>query len=599
MQHRDARTTAPKIPWSQGLTLLRRFWPTLRPQNRLAAAIGLLLLLAIPSGVVSPFLVKRLFDDALPAHDLRALITYGLLIAAFTVLSATLNYFEAILTIRLRNRVRFRITSELFEHLLRLPLRFTQRTETGYLMSRLRDDVAALDSLMTDTLVVAVIDLLRAVLFCSLLLYLDTGLALSGLVLVGVIFAGVAAVAPALRRRSAAAREADALSSAGLHEALTGLYTVRTTAQEPHERRRFGLTVMKALRAAARRDVLGTMTDSAIGLAGVLGAYVIVAVGAYRIMTGQSTVGSLFAFFIFLSHLTGAAGSVLGLVPRVQKGLASLQRIFELLDEPAETHRGDTAGLPARLRGEVQIENLSFSYDSQNWALQDVTLHVHPGEVLALVGRSGAGKSTLVHLLPRLYPVERGRILIDGRPLEACPLRWLRRQIGVVPQDIFLFDRTIRENIVYACPEASEAALEHAARSAHASEFIARLPMGYDTIVGERGVRLSGGEKQRLAIAREILRDPAILILDEATSNLDAESEQLIRDALQHLMRGRTCFVIAHRLSTVRGASRIVVLDGGHIVEEGTHAELLERGGLYRELHDRQMIETPAVVRET
>ncbi len=581
----------PRIPIRRGLELWRRFRPFLRPERRLAMGFLALLLLTVPSGVISPFLVQRIFDDALPGKDLRVLALLGAGTVVLSLFAHVVGYFRQLVAQSISNRVRFRVTRELFEHVLRLPLRYYRATDTGYLMSRMRDDVSSLDALMTDAIISAVVDALRAVLFFGLLLWLDAGLAASGLALVAIIFGGVALVSPALRRRSEAAREADARSSGALHEALAGIVTLKTAAREGAERLRFGRFAKLSVRAAARRDRLQIATGAALALTGALGGYVIVGVGAYRIRLGLSTFGSLFAFFIFLMQMVGAAGSVFGLIPAMQRSLASLERIFAILDEPPEAADPPPGAPPPPLevRGEIELEDVRFRYAADGPdVLRGVTLKARPGEVVALVGRSGAGKSTLVHLIPRLYEPTAGAIRLDGRPLGSLPLRWLRARIGVVPQDVFLFDRTIRENVAYGAPGASEDAIRAAAKAAHADEFVSRLPKGYDTPVGERGLRLSGGEKQRLAIARELLRDPPILILDEATSSLDSESEALVRDAMRRLMRGRTSFVIAHRLSTVQHADRIVVLDQGRIVEEGPHAELIARGGLYRELYERQ-----------
>ena len=305
------------------------------------------MLLAIPSGVVSPLIVRHIFDVVLPAEDVRLLVALGGALVGLTILLYGLRYAHALLSITLRNRVRYCVTRDIVDHTLRLPLAFFDGTETGELMSRVRDDVGGLDGIMSDTLVGGVVDVLRALLFLTLLLVLDPGLALAGFTLVAVLFAGIFVVSRRLRQLSAVAREADARSSAALLETLSGLVTVRTTAQAPRERSRFMATVKRSIRAAARRDVLGRATGTAFGLVGVLGAYVIIAVGAYRILLGQSTFGGLFAFFIYLSQLMGSAGGVSGLVPAIQRSLASLQRIWTVLDQAREVDR-EGAAAPAR-----------------------------------------------------------------------------------------------------------------------------------------------------------------------------------------------------------------------------------------------------------
>lgn len=574
-----------RLALAMGWPLFRRFRAYLRPERRLAVAIGALLAVIVPAGILSPLLVRRLFDEAIPAKDLPLLLRLGAVVIGLTLFSQAIGFVEGLLAIRLQNRVRYRVARDLFEEVLRLPLAFLRRTETGYLMSRVRDDVESLGALMTDRLLQAAIDVVRAVLFFGLLLWIDFALALSGLVLVSLITGGVMLMSGRLRRKAEAMREADARSSAALQEALAGAATVKTAGREPAETRRFTATVRRAIRAAVGHETLGLATGSALGLVGSLGLYVIVCVGAYRIFSGLSTYGTLMAFFIYLTQLVTAASSVLSLNPAIQKALASLERIFALMDERKEP-RG--AGEMPRLRGEVEYERVSFEYEAGRPVLRDVTFRARPGEVVALVGRSGAGKSTLVALLSRLYDPTSGAIRVDGRPIGEYPLRSLRSQIGVVPQDVFLFNRTIRENIAFARPDATEDEIRAAARAAHAAEFVEKLPLGYETLVGERGVRLSGGEKQRLAIAREVLRDPPILVLDEATSSLDSESESLVRDAIDRLKRERTSFVIAHRLSTVVSADAILVLEDGRVVESGRHAELLERGGRYRDLYETQ-----------
>lgn len=575
------------LRWKRGWPLFKRFWPFIRTERRTLVVVAILSLIGIPAGVFSPLLIQRVFDEALSADNHDLLIRLGAAILAFTLGAHVLHVISDVLVTRSRNRVRHRLSKRLFEHVLRLPLKRLHRMETGYVMARLKEDIAALNGLMGDALLNAVIDLARAVLFFALLLRTDWQLAGSGLALLLVIFVGVALASRPLRRRSEAAQEAEAVYSSSLHQAITGALTVRASSQERAEGRRISRGLKGAVRAAGRREVLHVWFMDAIGLAMGLGMYVILLVGAWLILKGESTVGSLMAFSIYLSYVGGAVTSVFGMYPEIQRGLASLARIFKLLDDPQEGGDGPRRG-GATLGGRVTFDRVTFAYDDGTEALSGVSLDVSPGEVLAIVGRSGAGKSTLIHLIPRLYDPTAGQVRMDGVPLEELPLATLREQIGVVPQDVFLFHRTIRENIAYARPDASDEEVRSAARAAHADGFIDAMENGYDTIVGERGVKLSGGQRQRIAIAREVLRDPVILILDEATSSLDSESEALIKQAFDQVKRDRTCFVIAHRLSTVVDADRIVVLERGKIAEIGTHAELMEQGAIYRGLYDTQ-----------
>ncbi|MEM7233584.1 MAG: ABC transporter ATP-binding protein [Planctomycetota bacterium] len=582
------------VKWQAAWPLLKRLWPFMRAEKKRALVIAGIVLIAVPTSVVAPFLVQKLIDEVLPRRDLSEILWVSGQMVGLSLISGLLGYAQAVIAIRIFTRVRFRLTREIFDHLLRLPLSYLQGHSTGYLMSRVRDDVAALESVMVDRFIDVAAAVLRTLTFLGLLFLFDVGLALSGAVLVLLILGLVALASPALRRRSEKSRETDAESSAALHEALSGLNTVRTSAQELQERRRYRKTVKRSLRAQAQRDVLGVLTGTAFGSLGTVGIYVIVAVGAYRISAGVSTFGSLFAFFVALTQVMMATGSLTAMIPGIQTSLASLARLFALLGEATEKDEASKDSAPEFVDALIEFEGVSFRYDETSaLVLDSIDVASKPGEMTALVGRSGAGKSTLVHLLSRLYDPTSGRILLAGRPLEEYPLRWLRRQIGVVSQDVFLFDRSIRENIAYARPESSDEEILKAAEAAHAKAFIDGLPEGLDTVVGERGVRVSGGEKQRLSIARELLRDPPILILDEATSNLDAESESLVREALQRLLEGRTCFVIAHRLSTVLEADQIVVLDGGRIESRGRHEELLAAGGLYRELYEMQFRSEP------
>ncbi|MEP6744121.1 MAG: ATP-binding cassette domain-containing protein, partial [Gemmatimonadota bacterium] len=314
--------------------------------------------------------------------------------------------------------------------------------------------------------------------------------------------------------------------------------------------------------------------------------------GGRQVLDGRLSQGDLVQFILYTMFIAGAVGGLVSFTSQYQEAVGAAQRVFELLETtPGITDPPTPATLPHPVRGEVRFERLSFRYKDDAdapWALREVDLELRPGEVVALVGPSGAGKTTLASLLPRFWDVTEGRVLLDGTDIRSLRLADLRSALGLVPQEPALFSGTIRENIAYARPGATEAEVVAAARAAHAEEFIERLPARYETVVGERGVKLSGGQRQRIAIARVVLKDPAVLVLDEATSSLDNVSERLVEEALERLLRGRTTLIIAHRLSTVQRADRIVVLDQGRVVESGTHVELLAKGGLYALLHREQ-----------
>jgi len=340
-----------------------------------------------------------------------------------------------------------------------------------------------------------------------------------------------------------------------------------------------------------RRDVFGLWTSQALSLLSGVAPTVVILGGVYLIVSSSFTPCGLFAFFILLVQMFNAVASVAASNLAIQRGFASLERIFEVLDTDSEVSgNGHSRPHARRLSGAVRFDRTSFDYGDGRSVLHEIDLEVPPHSRVALVGPSGAGKSSLVHLIPRFFEPAVGCIRVDGSDIRELDLRWYRRQIGLVPQDVFLFGRSIRDNIEYGRPGASRAEVERAAEAAHVMEFVGELPDGFDTMIGERGIRLSVGQRQRIAIAREILRDPAIIILDEATSSLDSRSESLIDAALERLLPGRTSFVVAHRLSTVVRADVIVVLNKGRIVERGRHAELLARRGLYASLVESQRL---------
>jgi len=567
--------------------LVKRFWPFMQPYKRLIAIVAALMIIGLPISVAAPFLVKHLIDTVVKNGDVRQLFVTGIALLGLTLFGQILSYLQSLLNNRFHLLVLYRMRRYLFAHLLHLPTSFYTQHDTGYIMSRQRDDLKNLSGIMADTFLRAVINFVRVIIFIGLLFYLDVALAATGLILTVVFFGANLLFSRPLRRRNEAVQEAETKTSTAMHEGVIGISLIKATTQEKVELRRYVRALGEHARAVFRRDLLEIFSDEMIGLAATVGAYFIVLVGAYRIMAGESTFGNLFAFFMYLSNLFGATGSLMRLNSNLQRSMNSLQRIYEVLDTPPETMAAPrTRHKPPQC--EIIFDNVSFNYLPEVAVLQNVAAKIPAGAQVALVGPSGAGKTTFAHLIPRFYEPATGHILLNGKNLQDMHLYDLRRLIGVVPQDVFLFDRTIRENIAYGNHVVDPGDVEQAARAANAHDFIVEFPNGYESKIGERGIRLSGGQKQRLAIAREILRNPPILILDEATSSLDSASEALIQEALHRFKKNRTSIIIAHRLSTVIESDWILVFDKGRIIEQGRHEELLAQGGFYAFLFETQ-----------
>jgi subfamily B ATP-binding cassette protein MsbA len=398
-----------------------------------------------------------------------------------------------------------------------------------------------------------------------------------------------------LRRMSTGVQDKVAEATALAEEAFSQIRTVQSFAQEGWERQRYDARIRTVVDAALVRAQVRGVFFGALTLAAFSAVVVVLWQGGVLLTEGKLSFGELFRFLTYTLMIAGSVSALASFFSAYQESVGAAERVFQLIERPSPiVDPRNPIALPTPVEGRIGFESVSFRYhDAPDapWAVREVTLHLAPGEIVALVGPSGAGKTTLVSLLPRFWDVTEGRITLDGLDVRQVRLAELRRAIGLVPQEPALFSGTIRENVSYARPDAAIADIEAAARAAHAHEFIERLASGYDTLVGERGVKLSGGQRQRIAIARAILKDPRVLILDEATSSLDTESERLIEDALERLLVGRTTLIIAHRLSTVRRADRLVVLSHGRIVEQGTHAELLAAGGLYARLYQQQFRE--------
>jgi subfamily B ATP-binding cassette protein MsbA len=538
-------------------------------------------------------MVVRYLLDAAFIQQNRALldrIAVGLILL-FTI-QAFLNYAQTYLLSAVGERVVAGLRQELFTRLLLMSPGFFAERRTGELTSRLTTDIGLLQGVLSHQIAEFSRQMLALVGGIVLLTLMQPQLTLTALGVVPLVVGSALFFGRRLRRMTTSVQDKVADATAVAEEAFSQIRTVQSFVQEPAERQRYGERIGESVRAALVRANIRGVFFGVLTFSTFVGIVIVLWQGGLLVLEGKLTPGELVQFLLYTITIAAAIGALASFFSSYQEAVGAAQRVFEILEtDPAIADPKSPTELPSPARGNVAFEGVSFRYQDDPalpWILEGINLVCAPGEVIALVGPSGGGKTTLVSLLPRFWDPDRGRVLIDGIDIRTLRLADLRNAMAIVPQDPALFSGTIRENIAYARPGASLEDVETAARAAHADEFIERLPRGYETLVGERGIKLSGGQRQRVAIARAILKDPAILILDEATSNLDTESERLIEDALSKLLVGRTTLIIAHRLSTVRRADRLVVIDHGRIVEEGTHGELLELGGLYARLYQRQ-----------
>jgi subfamily B ATP-binding cassette protein MsbA len=477
----------------------------------------------------------------------------------------------------------------LYAYLQRLSLSFFERTSTGELMSRVTNDVNALEQFVTHGSARTAESLLRLVGATIVLLVLNRRLAMWALLPVPFLVVGLRYFNTKIRPIYRSVRDRLGDINARLQDSLAGMRTVQAFGREEQELARFSRESEGYYHARVRGIRFWSSFFPGIGFVAALGMVAVLGIGARMVTQGVLTVGTLVAFLSYLQSLYGPIRSLVEIDNVFQQAIAAGERIFELLDEEPEITDAPDAVELGPIEGEVAFEDVHFYYPTGDEVLHDVGFTMAPGEVVALVGRSGAGKTSIANLVCRFYDPTHGRILVDGRDLREVKLETLRSQIAVVLQDTFLFNTTVRDNLLYGKPDATEEEMVAATKAAYAHEFVLELPDGYDTELGERGVKLSGGQKQRLALARAILADPRILILDEATSSVDAEAEYLIQQALESVLVGRTALVIAHRLSTIRNADKIIALENGRILEVGDHGELIARDGLYSQLYRRQI----------
>ncbi len=572
---------------------LGRLFPLLRPYLWRLVVAAVCLVLAALAGLAFPKVVGWLLDAAFSERSAARLDRIALGLLAIFAAQGVMNYVQVYLLSSTAERVIARLREALVAHLMRLSPGFFTEQRTGELTSRITSDLSALQSLLNTWISEGARQIIFLVGGVALLTLTDPRLTLTTLAVAPVIVAVALVFGRMLRRASAGVQDRVAEATGMADEAFAQIRTVQSFVREDVEIERYrGLLDTVIIAAVARARMRATFFG-VVGFVAFAGVVAVLWEGGQRVLVGTLTAGTLVQFLFYAFFIAAAVGSLATLFGNFQEAIGAAARVFELLATPATI--ADPAA-PARLagpvRGAVALERVSFRYgDALPDVLHEVSLSAAPGEIVALVGRSGAGKTTIASLLPRFWDVSSGRVTLDGHDVRTLPLADLRRAIGVVPQEPTLFSGTIRENIAYARPDASFDDVLAAAQAAHAHEFIERLPNGYDTPVGERGVKLSGGQRQRVAIARVFLKDPAVVVLDEATSSLDSESEGLVEAALEELLDGRTTLIIAHRLSTVRRADRVVVLDHGRVIESGNHAELLARDGLYARLYQGQFRE--------
>ena len=627
--------------------LLLRVWGFARPYTRHVLLLLVSIILTTGITLVSPLLMRSLIDDAIPNADTRLLNMLALGLIAVPVLNGVVGVWQRDLSAYVGESIIFDLRNSLYAHFQRMSLRFFTQSRTGELMSRLNNDVVGAQQAVSNTLISIFSNIVQLIGTLAIMLVLEWRLTLLGLAVVPFFYLPARRIGRVLRDMRRQSMILNAEMNATMNETLnvSGALLVKLFGREDRELARFRRDSSAVRDLGVRSAVIGRWFFMLLGIIGAIGTALVYWVGGYFTIEGVFTIGTIVAFGAYLAQLYGPLMALTNSPVEFAQSMVSFERVFEVLDIPLEiAEKSDATPLPD-VQGSLTFDHVTFDYAElpsgrgglsevvrYSWggdetllrrgrkprqvavsvkenpdqveaadeeteaetpadrriALTDIDFHIEPGQLVALVGPSGAGKTTITYLIPRLYDPIGGRVLIDGHDLRDVTLKSLADNIGMVTQETYLFYDTIRANLLYARPDATEAQMIAAARAANIHDFIASLPDGYDTVVGERGYRLSGGERQRVAIARVILKDPRILVLDKATSHLDSLSEALIQEALQRVMEGRTSLVIAHRLSTILAADVILVMDHGRLVEKGTHADLLARDGLYASLYETQ-----------
>ena len=570
---------------------LTKLFGLLRPYRAWLAVAVVGVVVAAALGLVFPRIMGGLVDTALgDTGTTSALDRIALLLFAVFLVQAAFNYVRIYALAVVGEGVVADLRRSVYDRIVRLPVPFFDGRRTGEITSRLTSDAVVVQSTVSSSAAQALSQSITLIGGVILLVVISPLLSLTVLTFLPVVIIAAAVFGRRLRRISTLFQDEIAEANAMADESIASIRVIKWFTAEDDVAARYDSVIRDSYTIALRRARLRALFVPVVTFVALGTLAVVLWVGGRLVLNGDLTPGQLVSFLLYTLIVASAIGSFTGLYSELQEALGASQRIFELLDEPVEVPRHAAPVAPAVREGSVRFDGVSFSYPGRNIeVLSVVDLAIAPGETIALVGPSGAGKSTLTQLIPRFYDASSGEVLIDGIDVRSQDLASLRGGMAAVPQEVLLFSGTIAENLRVGRPGAAESELITAAETANAHDFIAGFPDEYETVVGERGVQLSGGQRQRVAIARAVLADPGILILDEATSSLDADSEALVQDALERLMQDRTTIVVAHRLSTVRAADRIVVLAAGSIVEEGTHDELVAAGGLYTELSARQL----------
>jgi len=636
-----------QAPPSVSKELLRRVWQFARPYRGQIAVLLFTIILITGLSLLPPLLIRDLIDNALPNRNASRLNLLALGLIAVPLVNGIIGIWQRHASAVVGEGIIYDLRRALFNHMQSMSMRFFTETRTGELMSRLNNDVIGAQTAVTSTMVSILSNLISVVSTLAIMIALEWRLTLLGMAVLPLFALPARRVGRILRDLRRRSMENNAEMNAVMSETLNvaGALLVKLFGREDYEMQHFSREAASVRDIGIRSAVVGRWFFFMLGIVSAVGTAVIYWVGGYLVFQDAFSIGTIVAFGSYLRQLYGPLMSISNIPVEFAQSMVSFERVFEVLDIPVDIVEKPNAVVLHDAKGSIRFDNVSFSYQREDgpiglaevarfgaarrrggggdpmalvrrgresedggaaedgkdgdvpvpstvftrrWALQDVSFTIEPGELTALVGPSGSGKTTVTYLIPRLYDPTQGRVCIDGYDLRDVTLDSLAANIGMVTQDSYLFYDTIRANLLYARPDATDAEMVEAAKAANIHDFVMTMPDGYDTVVGERGYRLSGGERQRISIARVVLKNPRVLVLDEATSHLDSLSEALIQEALQRVMQGRTSLVIAHRLATILAADKILVLNEGRLVETGSHEELLARGGLYTRLYETQ-----------